>query len=96
MAPEQRNPTLDQPAAASNRRALGRVEVCSLGVVFCGDSDRSFDCTIRNISTGGARIVLADGVELPQQIRIMVRPGAYVTALVRWRIGLEAGLEFVG
>ena len=64
--------------------------------LFFDPGNHSVACTVRNISAGGARIVLPEAVELPDAVQILARPDIYRHALVRWRIGLEAGLEFIG
>ena len=78
------------------RRAFDRRDVKRSTLVFFEPNDRSTTCTIRNISRGGARIVLGDAMVLPEKVTLLVGVGDYRHALVRWRIGLEAGLEFVG
>lgn len=82
--------------ADDEKRAHPRRDVRSDGVIFYEPGARSIDCVIRNISAGGARVVLAQDVELPEKVQIFVGPATYLNALIRWRIGLEAGLEFVG
>ena len=81
--------------SAFERRAEPRQPVRSPAVIFFDPGSHSIDCTIRNISAGGARVVMVRPQDLPEMVRILVRPGAYHSALVRWRIGLEVGLEFV-
>jgi hypothetical protein len=78
------------------RRAHRREPLDHASVIFFEPGARSVDCTIRNCSTTGARVLLAGPVELPDLIQIHVGPGSYFNALVRWRIGAEIGLEFVG
>ena len=101
MRADARKPSIDEADAPENaddleRRTHPRHRVYAPGVVFIDPGDRSIDCKILNISAGGARIKLAEPAELPSAILILVKPGSYLKALVRWRIGLEAGLEFVG
>jgi hypothetical protein len=81
--------------AGFERREHPRTPVQAPAVIFFDPGSHSIDCTIRNISAGGARVVLLRPETLPDMVRILVRPGAYHSALVRWRIGLEVGLEFV-
>ena len=93
MAAENKRIADDQDA---EKRAHPRSDIQSDGVIFYEPGARSSDCAIRNISTGGARVVLAEDIELPEKVQIFVGPATYINALIRWRIGLEAGLEFVG
>jgi hypothetical protein len=105
MGLEARKPSADQTggladghhtAAAFDRRAHVRHAISAPGVIFFESGDRSVDCTILNVSSAGARVALAEPAGLPDAVGVLGRPGAYLRALVRWRIGLEIGLEFVG
>jgi hypothetical protein len=77
-------------------RAHSRRDVQSPGVIFYEPGYNSIDCVILNISVGGARVRLPRDVDLPTAVQLFVGPGCYLKALVRWRIGLDAGLAFVG
>lgn len=97
MPDQQAQPSAGQTAAAgSERRTQPRRNIDSVSVLFFDPGSRSVDCVVRNISRTGARVVLSEQVDLSPAIQIHVAPGAYRNALVRWRIGLEIGLEFVG
>jgi hypothetical protein len=48
-----------------------------------------------NISDLGARIALREPAELDDQVALALLSGRQRRGLVRWRIGLEVGLEFV-
>jgi len=84
-----------QPAGAE-RRVHPRHDARLPATLFFDPGNHSIACTVRNISAGGARIVLAEPMDLPDAVQLMARPAIYRHALVRWRIGLEAGLEFIG
>jgi hypothetical protein len=55
------------------------------------------DCTVRNISEGGALVCLASSVMIPEffQLRIPSRR-VFMTGRLAWRSGLEIGIEFIG
>ncbi len=55
------------------------------------------DCLITDISKNGARI-FADGVEVPDQISLLISgiEKARRECRVVWRLGGELGVEFVG
>jgi PilZ domain len=61
-------------------------------------SDRStIDCTIRDISKGGARLVFGDAFELPETFRlIIVMSSTIVPVRLQWQRGMEAGVAFTG
>lgn len=85
-----------RPLEGADRRIHARADIQVPTVIFYDHLNRTVACAIRNISDGGARVELAEAAELSEQIQIRLRNGVMVNALVRWRIGLQAGLEFVG
>jgi hypothetical protein len=93
---QQIQPEDELSAVGADRRVHTRHDARMPATLFFDPGNHSIACTVRNISTGGARIVLAEPSELPAAVQILVRPDVYRHALVRWRIGLEAGLEFIG
>ncbi len=60
------------------------------------DGARSFNCTIRNLTDGGARITLPAGQTVPSNIYLInLRERTAHEALMVWNNGAEAGLAFV-
>lgn len=54
------------------------------------------DCEIRDISPGGARLVVADGTNLPDQFLLTSSLFKGDKAcLRRWECGRETGVEFI-
>lgn len=82
----------DGPERRTDIRTTTRVST----VIFYDQRNRSVGCAIRNISAGGARVELSEPAELTEAIQIRLSSGVIMNALVRWRIGLQAGLEFIG
>jgi hypothetical protein len=55
------------------------------------------DCTIRDISEKGARLVLGDVVTLPTEFRLLfVSSNTIVPVRVLWQRGTAAGVGFTG
>jgi hypothetical protein len=55
------------------------------------------DCTIRDISEKGARLVLGDAVTLPAEFRLhIVSSNTIVPVQVLWQRGTTAGVGFTG
>ena len=79
----------------SERRPKSRKQVLLTGIIASVSGDSSFDCTIRDLSETGARIVAAKGAQIPPAFYLInVRDRvAYETGLVR-SDGLEAGVIF--
>jgi hypothetical protein len=97
MGGEHQNRTVSQAGEDEHeRRAHERQDVRRTSVLFFEPGDSSTACTVRNISAGGARVVLDEAMVLPEKVTLLVGVGDYRHALVRWRIGLAAGLEVVG
>jgi hypothetical protein len=56
----------------------------------------TMDCTVRNISSGGARVAFPDTVVLPQDLDLAVRQkGLNARARVVWRSATEMGVSFL-
>ena len=57
----------------------------------------TMDCTIRDISEGGARLLIGDAFALPEDFRILiVMSNTIVPAKLLWQRGLTAGVAFTG
>jgi hypothetical protein len=57
----------------------------------------TIDCTIRDISEGGARLVFGDAFKLPEEFRVLiVMTNTVVPAKLLWQRGLTAGVAFTG
>jgi PilZ domain len=80
----------DEHRDVHRQRTLKRARV-----VF---ADRStIDCTIRDISKGGARLVFGTAFELPETFRlIIVTSSTIVPVRLQWQRGMEAGIAFTG
>lgn len=57
----------------------------------------TIDCTIRDISATGARLVFGDAFALPEEFRIIiVMTNRIVPVRLLWQRGLTAGVSFTG
>ncbi len=57
----------------------------------------TIDCTIRDISETGARLVFGDVVKLPEEFRVLtVMTNTIVPVRLLWQRGLTAGVAFTG
>jgi hypothetical protein len=83
-------------AAAAERRTAARREV-SIEARLIPEFGRSFRCRIVDVSLGGARVRFAGEAPLKlDTVRLVFLPSCQThVARVRWREGLEIGLEFV-
>ncbi len=89
------SPGLLKLQAAAEKRDTRRRRVLSFGLVVPDENHPGLDCTIRDVSDGGARIGFARTVPLPAQFWLIeVRARMAYRAEVAWRNDLEAGLRF--
>lgn len=57
----------------------------------------TIDCTIRDMSEGGARLVFGDAFSLPDEFRLLtVSANTIVPVKLLWQRGLTAGVAFTG
>lgn len=79
----------------SERRQSARLRAL-LGARACYNQRRvTLDCVVRNISEGGALLIVSDAVALPAsfELEIAQRRRSY-NAHVRWRSGTRVGVSF--
>lgn len=78
------------------RRAERRVRVLKAGKLLVSEHV-TLDCTVRDISPGGARIELDGPYGLPPELLLrVVAADLTIPAAVIWQRRYEAGIRFVG
>lgn len=79
----------------AERRPKQRKRVLLTGIVAYGDGAYSFDCTIRNLSETGARVMVGTNTQLPQGFYLInVRDRVAYDARPVWIRGAEVGVIF--
>ena len=77
------------------RRKFLRQKSFVRGCVYFNNGDSSAECIVRDISANGARLVLPDGLLIPDLIDLyMPQTEKYARAQVLWRRDNELGLVF--
>jgi hypothetical protein len=86
----------DLPPRVVNQRRAPRKRTLLGGKVIYGDGQQVRDCTIRDISDTGAKIVIAKGEVIPTRVFLIDRrsPIAY-EATISWIKAPDFGLTFV-
>ncbi len=56
--------------------------------------DRTVECTVLNISVGGAKLRLAESIETNSRVRLRINRVGEFTGRVAWRNGDTMGIEF--
>ena len=80
-----------------DRRKVPRKRVLKEGKIVYADGLRVLDCTIRDITPEGAKIVLGGATSLPPEFRILtVASNTIVPVRLEWQRGLSAGVAFAG
>ena len=91
-SPVTQNSRLD--VARINRRGQ-RIRVDARGIVKIG-MFRKQDVEVRDVSPGGARLALPEGVLLPDEFELRIPQFKHPRQCVkRWECGLEIGVEFL-
>ena len=81
---------MDDGRSAHRRRAL------KAGKVVLSDW-KVMDCTIRDLSDGGARLEFGTVFELPHEFRLLVvATNLMIPAELAWQRGQAAGVRFTG
>jgi hypothetical protein len=84
------------PKREDENRGVHRQRTLKRARVLLSDSS-TIDCTIRDISQGGARLVFGDAFELPETFRLMIVMSSMIVPVrLQWQRGMEAGVAFTG
>jgi hypothetical protein len=79
-----------------DHRRAHRQRTLKQGKVVLSDH-AAIDCTIRDLTPEGARLVFGGETALPQEFRLfMPGTGSIVRAKLLWQRGLSAGIAFAG
>jgi hypothetical protein len=77
------------------RRKLSRSRVLKGAKLIIGSAS-TIDCVVRNVTNSGARIQIANTIELPKSLGLTFDGGYTVRACrVAWRSMIETGVQFV-
>jgi len=77
------------------RRKVARSRVLKGAKVIIGSAS-TIDCVVRNVTNSGARIAIANTIELPESLGLTFDGGFTVRPCrVAWRSVTETGVQFV-
>jgi len=77
-----------------NRRRSERHAYRGLAKIQFGVGSLPRDCTITDVSDGGARII-AENLDIPDEFTLVLSAGRPRRCRLAWRIGCEFGAEFI-
>jgi hypothetical protein len=92
MNPERSNPEHDPFA---DRRSSVRRKVMRAARVFFADRQSLVDCTILDLSDGGAKLEFTNRQVLPRIFDLQMQNGAIYRCEVRWAKGNFFGVRFL-
>jgi hypothetical protein len=79
------------------KRKRSRRRVLKEGKIIFADGMRLIDCTIRDLSESGARLLIANSVSVPETFRLFEKSSGMVyPASVAWRQPSAIGVKFDG
>ena len=79
----------------ADRRAQVRKKVRKIGRVLYNDSQAMIDCTILDLSEGGAKLEFASRQMLPRTFDLQMQSGAIYRCEVRWAKDNFFGVRFL-
>ena len=87
---------MSMASSGMNHRRSERMRVFMAARILFNQGMMKVDCTIRNISDGGARLEVSDSVTLPEHFDLHI-PQKNITRKVRlaWRNGDFCGVSYI-
>jgi hypothetical protein len=86
----------DMTKTAADHRRDHRQRALKAAKVVLSDWT-NVDCTVRDLTKDGARLVFAAATSLPKEFRILVMSSGIIRpARLLWQRGLSAGITFTG
>jgi hypothetical protein len=80
-----------------DRRKIPRRRVLKEGKIVYADGLRVFDCTIRDMSENGARLLVANTIGLPNTFQLYEKSsGTLYPCSIAWRQSNAVGVHFEG
>ena len=77
------------------RRRVTRSRVLKGAKIIIGSAS-TIDCVVRNVTNSGARIQIANTVDLPETLDLTLDAGFTIRPCrVAWRSVTESGLQFI-
>ncbi|WIY53478.1 PilZ domain-containing protein [Devosia sp. YIM 151766] len=78
-----------------DNRGSRRQRTLKGGKIVFNDGFSTFDCTIRNISDGGAKLLVASLVGIPQRFQLALDDGRRFECEMTWHHDGEIGVKFL-
>ena len=79
----------------ADHRSAQRHRTLKGGHIVVNDGFSTFDCTIRNMSDTGAKLLVASSVGIPDRFALAMQDGRNFACEVAWRTENEIGVRFL-
>jgi len=76
------------------RRASHRHRTLKGGKIVLNDGFSTFDCTVRNLSDAGAKLIVAGIIGIPQRFQLALADGRRFDCEMIWHSAGEIGVRF--
>ena len=77
------------------RRSITRSRVLKGAKIIIGSAS-TIDCVVRNVTNSGARVQIANTIDLPETLELTLDAGFTIRPCrVAWRSVTETGLQFI-
>lgn len=91
-----RTPSATEVKAGLERRREPRLRTLKQGRIFLNGLQSTIDCTVRNLSSGGASLRLHGPTALPELFRLKISDGGAVRRVRKcWHFNNDVGVEFL-
>ncbi|MDH4441072.1 MAG: PilZ domain-containing protein [Rhizobium sp.] len=77
------------------KRREPRLRALKAGRAVLAGGYSTFNCTVRNLSTHGAKVVFENTADIPHHFCLRLEDGTSHDCMVRWRTPRELGVEFI-
>lgn len=77
------------------RRNFPRLRTLKGGKIVLNDGFSTFDCTIRNMSEEGAKLIVTSIIGVPKHFALAMNDGRHFQCQTIWHTETEIGVEFV-
>src|SRR5947207_1633326 len=80
---------------SGDRRPISRRRVLLPGLIVFANGAQTCDCTVRDLTPGGARLIMPHHVQLPHRFHLInIRDAVAYNARLVWIRGQEIGVSF--
>ena len=77
------------------RRKVPRRRTLKGGRIVINNGHSTFDCTIRNLSDAGTKLIVTSSLAIPNRFELAMDDGRHFACEVAWRTETELGVQFI-